>query len=163
MHPLIFVATVAASVGSGLIAGTFFVFSVAIMRALGQRPASEGMAAMQAINLVILNPIFLGVFIGTAILSTLAAMGGIVRWELPRSGYLLAGAMLYVVGTFLVTIIFNVPLNNALAAADSANAGGQELWKTYLTNWAFWNHVRTVASLGALISFIMALSSGSRL
>ena len=105
MYRLEFLATLAASIGSGLIAGTFFVFSVAIMRALGQRPPGEGMAAMQAINLVILNPIFLGVFLGTAIVSALAAVGGIVRWELPSSGYLLAGAILYVVGSFVVTIL----------------------------------------------------------
>lgn len=160
---VIYFATLLTALGSGLIAGTFFVFSIAIMRALGQRPAGEGMAAMQAINIVILNPMFLGVFLGTAIISAAVAVGGIVRWELPRSGYLSAGAILYVVGTFLVTIIFNVPLNNALAAADPASSAGQDLWKNYLANWTFWNHIRTVASLGALIAFIMALSSGSRL
>ena len=74
MERIQFLTTMIAALGSGLIAGTFFVFSVAVMRALGQRPANEGMAAMQAINIVILNPIFLGVFLGTTIVSLLAAL-----------------------------------------------------------------------------------------
>ncbi len=58
-----------AALGSGLIAGTFFVFSAAIMTALGRLPPQEGIRAMQSINRVILNPIFLGVFLGTGVLS----------------------------------------------------------------------------------------------
>jgi hypothetical protein len=42
--------------GSGLMAGLFFVFSVVIMSALGRIPAPSGIAAMQSINKVIINP-----------------------------------------------------------------------------------------------------------
>jgi len=156
MEGAIFYTTLFAALGSGLVAGTFFVFSVAVMRALGQRPASEGMAAMQAINIVILNPIFLGVFLGTAIASPLAALLGVL-WQFPGSGYMLSGAVFYVLGSFVVTMVVNVPLNNALLAADPASDTGQKLWKNYLTNWTRWNHVRTVATLAALFFFIMAL------
>ena len=41
---------VAAAASCALMAGVFFAFSVAVMLALGRRPAAEGMAAMQAIN-----------------------------------------------------------------------------------------------------------------
>jgi uncharacterized membrane protein len=162
MERTIFFTTLLAALGSGLIAGAFFVFSVAVMRALGLRPASEGMAAMQAINIVIVNPLFIGVFLGTAVVSAVAAILGVFRWELPRSGYLLAGAILYIAGSLLVTMIFNVPLNNALVAADPSSSSGQELWKNYLTNWTFWNHIRTVASLATLVSFILALGAEAR-
>jgi len=158
MERAIFFTALLAALGSGLIAGAFFVFSVAVMRGLGLRPASEGIAAMQAINVVIINPLFIGVFLGTAVVSAFAAILGSFQWELPRSGYLLAGAILYVAGSFLITMIFNVPLNNALVAGDPASAGGQEIWKNYLTNWTFWNHIRTVASLAALLFFILALT-----
>lgn len=158
MERAIFFSTLLAALGSGLIAGAFFVFSVAVMRALGQRPPAEGMAAMQAINIVIINPLFLGVFLGTAVVGALAAILGILRWELPRSGYLLTGANLYVAGSFLITMILNVPLNNALVAADATSAGGQEIWRNYITNWTFWNHIRTVSSLAALVFFILALT-----
>ena len=159
MERVQYFATLIAALGSGLIAGSFFVFSVAVMRALERVPG--GMVAMQSINVVILNPAFLGVFLGTAIVSVVAAILGLVRWEFPRSGYVLAGAVLYVVGSFLVTVVFNVPLNNTLVAADPSSTAGQESWKTYLTDWTIWNHVRTLTSLAALLFFILA-ATGER-
>jgi uncharacterized membrane protein len=150
-----FVLTLLATLGSGLIAGVFFIFSVAIMRALERVPG--GMAAMQSINVVIINPMFLGVFMGTAVLCLVLAVASIMRWQSPGSAWLLAGCLLYLVGSMGITIIFNVPMNNALVAADPSSSAGQEVWKNYLTNWTFWNHVRTIATLGASASFIAAL------
>src|SRR5690606_28980359 len=43
-----------AALGCALMAGLFFAFSVAVMRALGALPAAQGIAAMQSINAVIL-------------------------------------------------------------------------------------------------------------
>ena len=37
---------------------------------------------------------------------------------------MIAGGLLYVVGMFVVTMVFNVPLNNALAAVDPASPEG---------------------------------------
>jgi uncharacterized membrane protein len=45
---------------------------------------------------------------------------------------------------------------DALAAVDPGSAQGADLWIRYNASWTAWNHVRTVASLAALISFIMA-------
>ena len=150
--------TFAAALGAGLIAGTFFIFSVAIMASLRRLPASEGMAAMQSINVVIQNPVFLGVFMGTAILSIVLAVMTVVDWNPGVSACLIAGAILYAVGTFALTIVFNVPLNNALDAADPSTAAGQEVWKNYLANWTFWNNVRTVASILATAAYVFAIS-----
>lgn len=152
---ILFVLTLLAALGSALIAGVFFIFSVAIMRALERVP--NGAAAMQSINIVIINPMFLGVFLGTALLCLGLAIDAIIRWHQPGAVWLLAGALLYLIGSIAVTMIFNVPMNNSLAAVDPASPGGQEIWKNYLTNWTFWNHIRTVASLAASASFITAL------
>jgi uncharacterized membrane protein len=57
-------------------------------------------------------------------------------------------------------MIFNVPLNNALAAADPASPEAASLWARYLTDWTLWNHVRTVASTAACALFIAALAAG---
>jgi uncharacterized membrane protein len=57
----------------------------------------------------------------------------------------------------LVTMAFNVPLNQALAAVEPASAEGGALWSRYLSAWTAWNHVRTSASLLAAASFIAAL------
>ena len=60
---------------------------------------------------------------------------------------LLAGALLYLAGSFLVPIVFNVPRNDALASVDPSSAAGAALWASYLTAWTAWNHVRTAAAL----------------
>ena len=154
----LFVLKLVSALGCGLIAGAFFAFSSFVMKALSRLPASEGMAAMQSINVVVLNPVFLGVFVGTAALCAAGLVVSFLRWHEPGAGYLLAGSLLYVAGTFLVTMMLNVPLNNALAAVAPAAAGAQELWADYLVRWTAWNHVRTVASLAAAILFITALA-----
>ena len=156
---LVFVLTFLAALGSGLIAGVFFIFSFAIMRALSRITPFSGMWAMQSINIYILNPVFLGVFLGTAIICAGLAIGAVLRWHLPGAGWLLAGTMTYIVGSIGITMIFNVPMNNALMVADPATPEGLQLWANYLTNWTFWNHVRTFASLAACASLIMALAS----
>ncbi|RYX85266.1 DUF1772 domain-containing protein [bacterium] len=145
------------TLGSGLIAGAFFAFSVFVMSALARLPASQGMTAMQSINITVLNPIFLGVFMGTALSCLILAVNALLRWSQPGTAFLLAASLLYLIGTFLVTVIFNVPLNDALAAAKPNTPEGAQLWAKYLSQWTMWNHVRTLAALASLASFIMAL------
>jgi uncharacterized membrane protein len=154
-----YILTLLAILGTGLIAGTFFVFSVAIMSALRRLPPNEGMAAMQSVNRIIQNPIFLGVFMGTAVISLVLAGISVWNWAEPASYYVIAGSALYVIGSFILTIVFNVPLNNALDAADPETASGHEVWSDYLVNWTFWNHVRTVASLLSTAAFAFAFAA----
>ena len=59
----LFTLTFVTALGCGLIAGLFFVFSVAVMQALARLPAAGGIAAMQSINSAMLNPLFLPVFL----------------------------------------------------------------------------------------------------
>ncbi|MEH1814758.1 MAG: anthrone oxygenase family protein [Nostoc sp.] len=49
----------------------------------------------------------------------------------PGTVYLLLGSLLYLLGTILVTIVFNVPLNDALAIAKPDSTGGANLWAIY--------------------------------
>ncbi len=74
-----------------------------------------------------------------------------------QRAYLLAGCALYLLGCLLVTVAFNVPLNNRLASADPDSSGAEALWANYLSRWTLWNHVRTAASLAAAGLFAMAL------
>jgi uncharacterized membrane protein len=152
---LIFALTLLAALGCGLVGGVFFAFSTFVMKALARLPARDGIAAMQSINLTVLNPWFLGVFFGTGATCVLALICAGLRWDQPGAVYLLAGSMLYLVGTLLVTILCNVPRNEALARVEPAH--GARLWAAYLTSWTAWNHVRTVASLAAAAAFSLAL------
>jgi uncharacterized membrane protein len=159
MDELMFGLTLAAALGAGLVAGIFFAFSAFIMTALGRLPPEGGISAMQSINVVVLNPVFFLVFFGTAVAALLLAVAAIAGWSPSRPTWLLAGALLYLAGTIVVTMAFNVPLNNKLAATNAKSAEGADLWKTYLSAWTVWNHVRTVAALAACASFILALSA----
>lgn len=130
------------AIGSGLIAGVFFAFSSFVMRALGRLPAEQGVAAMQAINITVLNPLFLGTFMGTAVLCLGLLAAALFRSHEPQMICVIAGSVLYIAGTFGVTMLCNVPLNEALAAAH-AGPEATALWGRYLTTWTTWNHVRT--------------------
>ena len=152
MDQVFFYLLLAAAVGSGLIAGTFFVFSVAVMPAFRQLPDATAMAAMKRINEVILNPIFLGVFLGTALLSVALAILAFTGEAASRTA-LLAGSLLYLLGTFAITVAFNIPLNNALAAGDDP-----AIWRNYLSRWTVWNHVRTIAAALASAAFTLAMA-----
>jgi uncharacterized membrane protein len=158
MDTLLFASTFFAALGSGLIGGLFFAFSAFVMSALGRLPPAGGISAMQSINVAVLNPVFFAAFFGTAALSILLAIAAFAGWSGAASLYLLAGSLLYLVGTILVTMVFNVPLNNRLATVSADSAAGTDLWKRYLSDWTVWNHVRTAASLAAAACFMMALA-----
>jgi uncharacterized membrane protein len=156
MTRTMFVLTLAAALGSGLMAGLFFAFSTSVMSALGRLPAAQGIAAMQSINVTIINPVFLSVFLGTAALSALLIVGAIFGWA-PNPGWVVTGALLYIVGVTGITMFINVPMNDALAAVGPDTTAGAKLWAKYLDRWVFWNHVRTLAPLAGLAAFILAL------
>ena len=154
---LLFALTLFATLGCGLMAGLFFTFSAVVMKALARLPPSEGIAAMQSINVAIINPWFGTVFFGTAAACVLAVISSLLRWHDPGAVYLLVGGALYLVGSLLVTLVFNVPMNEALASVAPADPEGASLWASYLANWTAWNHVRAAAALAAAASLTVAL------
>jgi uncharacterized membrane protein len=145
------------ALGSGLVAGFFYAFSTTVMKSLAKLPTPQGISAMQTINVVVLNPWFLALFLGTALACLASIIAALVRWQRPGAGYALSGAVLYLAGTFLVTMLFNVPRNDALAAVDPRSAEGAALWAEYLSSWSLWNHVRTAAALAAAVMFSITL------
>jgi uncharacterized membrane protein len=157
MDNLLFVLTLSSALGSGLIAGVFFAFSAFVMRALARLDPAQGIAAMQSINRTVINPWFLGAFLGTAVLCVLLAGSSLLRWHQPGGAYLLVGSLFYLVGTFLVTIVFNVPMNEALELIDPASADAASAWTRYLARWTAWNHVRTAAAILGAASLTLAL------
>jgi uncharacterized membrane protein len=157
MNNPIYLLTFVAALGSSLVAGIFFAFSNFVMKALARILPAQGIAAMQSINVVVLNRWFFAVFFGTAACCLALAMSSFVRWQKPGTGYLLVGSLLYLIGTILVTIACNVPLNDALAAVDPSSADAGRVWTNYLKNWTTWNHVRTIAALAAAASFTLGL------
>lgn len=139
------------ALGCGLMAGVYFAFSAFIMMSLSQAGPQAGVASMNAINDVIVRTSFLPLFLGTSAAAVIAAILAALHWQGVDSLVVLAGAVIYIAGMFLVTTAFNVPLNNALAAE------GERVWADYLSDWTRWNHLRTAASLIAAALFVDAL------
>jgi uncharacterized membrane protein len=157
MAQVVIALTFLSALSSGLIAGVFFAFSVSVMPGLGRLPPPQGIAAMQSINVAILNPWFFAAFFGTAAACVFLWIFSLLTWPEAPAIYLLVGSLAYLVGSILVTIVFNVPLNNALEAVDPESAAGARLWADYLSRWTSWNHARAAASAAAATSFIIAL------
>ena len=158
MDQVLFALTLLAALGCGLIAGVFFAFSSFVMKALARLPASAGIAVMQSINIIVLRSLFMAIFLGTAAVCVLASIYSLFRLQEPGVAYLLVGSVLYLVGSFLVTIVFNVPRNEALAKLAPTDPDSANFWPGYVVSWTSWNHVRTVAALAAAASFSIALA-----
>ncbi len=157
LERILFTLTFAAVIGSGLVAGIFFAFSTFVMAALGRIPPEQGIAAMQSISITVLNPAFLTAFLGTGIVCVALAAGSYVWWGEASGKLLLAASLIYLVGCIGVTMVCNVPLNDALAAVRPNTPEAAAVWSNYLTLWTNWNHLRTVAPLLSAILFMAAL------
>ncbi len=157
MDKLIPVVGTMALLGSALVGGIFFAFSSFIMKALAGVPSAEGIGTMQSINVVVINPSFMGAFFGTAVVSLVAIWLALAGWGHPSAPFFLGGALFYLVGTILVTIFGNVPLNDQLAAVSATDPGTREVWEHYLDRWTMWNHVRTAAAMVAALLYTFGL------
>ncbi|RQQ56439.1 anthrone oxygenase family protein [Burkholderia stagnalis] len=147
------------AIGCGVLAGVYFAFSAFVMTSLGRLAPAAGIAAMNAINVDIVRSLFMPAFLGTTLTSLALVVLALLRVGEPGAIGIVAGGASYVLGMFVVTMVFNVPLNDALAAADPASAEGAALWARYLRDWTLWNHVRALASMAACGLFIAAIAS----
>lgn len=145
------------AIGCGLIAGVYFAFSTFIMTSLARLEPAAGIAAMNAISIEIVKSLFMPLFLFTTLTSAALAVMAIFRWGQPGAMAMFVGGALYVLGMFVITMVFNVPLNDALAIVDPSSAEGTSLWARYLKDWTLWNHVRTIASLVASVLFTLAI------
>ncbi len=138
-----------AAIGAGLMAGVYFAFSAFIMRSFDRLGAVAAADAMNAINEVILHSGFMILFwVSTGLYAALLLVALFVDTTAGR-GWLIAAGLLYVIGMFVCTAAFNVPLNNRLAAVAIDDAAKLEAWPHYLRYWTRWNTLRAVCSLAS--------------
>jgi uncharacterized membrane protein len=153
------VAAFAGVLGAGAVGGVFYAFSSFVMPALERLQPADGIKAMQSINVTAERPGFMVAFLGTTLLCGYLGVRGILDWGDRRATLLVAGSALYLVGTFLLTVAHNVPLNNTLADVHPHATGAAAQWHDYLGKWNWANHVRGLASLAAAAAFAGALLS----
>lgn len=150
---------IAAILLTGLIAGLFYSYDCSVIKGLGNLPDAEYLSAFQSINKAILNPYFFISFMGSLLVLPIAAWlnykeGGTISCYL-----LIAATLVYATGTFGVTILGNVPLNNLVDRFDIATASQadiQTLRQKFETSWNTLNHIRTFANI---LSFLLAIIS----
>ena len=158
MTLLMTAAAVSAVLGAAVVGGIFFAFSNFVMKALNRLPAAESIAAMQSINVVVINRWFLGVFTGTAAVCLLLAGFAVTRWQEPAAPWLLGGAVAYVMGTWVVTIAGNVPLNERLAKLGRDEPESAVFWEHYFDRWTRLNSQRALASVCAALLITIGLT-----
>lgn len=147
------------AIGCGLMAGVFFAFSTFVMKGLARLPAEQGIAAMQSINVSVVKSWFLAAFLGTSAACGVVVILALVRWSEPSAILFVTGGGVFLAGVFLVTMICNVPMNNALASLPPTDPDGATRWAAYVANWTAWNHLRTIASLAAAVLLIAGWSA----
>ncbi|MFC3577906.1 DUF1772 domain-containing protein [Streptomyces yaanensis] len=145
----------AATVATGLIAGTFYIFACAVMPALARSDDRVHIEVMQNINDVIQNPVFFLCFLGAPLLLAVSA------WQLrtaPYRRWILAALAAYALA-FLVTVVGNIPLNNDLAhaGAPARIADPAAVRDRFEHAWVTWNVIRTLLSTLALACLCRAL------
>jgi uncharacterized membrane protein len=160
MDGILVALTFVTALGCGLSAGALFAFSSFVMRALARLPAPQGIAAMQSINVQAVTPVFMTALFGTGVACIAVSIWSLVDWHDSYSPWLLAGSALYLAGPVGVTMAYNVPRNDALAAAAPNSAEGAELWNRYVPEWTAGNHVRVAAGLAAAAALTEALRVG---
>jgi uncharacterized membrane protein len=145
---------------TGLSAGLFYAWMVSVIPGTRKVVDITYLESMQSINRAILNPAFFLIFFGSPLALAISTIqqfnSGISFW------LLLAGTLIYMFGTFGVTALGNVPLNDALDALDLAELGESQLAanrKSYERKWNRLHLIRTVFSvlsfsLSALVVFI---------
>lgn len=141
---------------SAAIFGFFYAWVCSTMWGLDKADPRIAIKAMQAMNASVRNGVFAPAFIGTPLV---LAVTGIVLWRqgIRKSATLFVGsALVYLCGGLVLTMVVNVPMNEALATVTVSDdlSSARQIWQDYSPTWQFWNQVRTVAS-GA--SFLIAI------
>lgn len=154
-HWLIYHLTFLVTVGAGLMAGVYFAFSAFVMQSLNQLDNESAADAMNAINRIILRSGFLPLFFISSAIYLILLLVAMSDSSIVGRWLLISASVFYLVGMFLCTVLFNVPLNNQLANSSNNPIQKNKTWNHYMTYWTRWNHVRTVCSL---MSMTLSLS-----
>ena len=100
----------------------------------------------------------MALFLGSTLLFGVLSVGALLNVALPGRWLLLSIGLIYIIGMFVCTAVFNVPLNNRLADVPESKSGVSNNWVTYYRKWTRWNHFRGVCSLVSMVLGIYYLA-----
>lgn len=144
------------ALASAVMAGVFFAFSSFVMKALGNIDRAEGIRAMQRINIDVFSLSFMLMFFGLPLVALLIGVHAVLNWQANESIYYLMASVIYLAGSFGVTVAGNVPLNNRLATVNPESGDANSIWEHYLISWTLWNHLRTFACVLTSVALVCA-------
>ena len=140
---------------SGLSAGLFYAWQVSVIPGTRRVLSMTYLETMQAINRAILNPAFFLVFFGCLIL---LAISTFQHYQSGATFYLLLGATLtYLIGTFGVTVLGNVPLNDALDVMELAELTAEQAGDFRRHYELKWNRFHLIRTIFSVLSFLLGL------
>lgn len=145
---------------SGAIFGFFYAWVCSTMWGLDAADPRIAIEAMQAMNASVRNAVFAPAFFGTPfVLLITAALARAQGRGLSALAFATGGA-LYLAGGLMLTMLVNVPMNEALAQVavpDDPQLAAQ-IWAEYSPTWQSWNITRTVVSGVTLLLTGLGLS-----
>ncbi len=140
---------------TGLSAGLFFAWSISVIVGTQRLGDSTYLEVMQNINKEILNPAFFLIFFGSLVV---LIMNTYYQFShRPQFWLVLAAALVYLIGTFGVTALGNVPLNNELEALNLNGLSMLELSDFRVYYESNWNQYHSIRTISAMMSFILLL------
>jgi len=140
---------------TGLSAGLFYAWLVSVIPGTRKVSGSTYLETMQSINRAILNPLFFLIFFGSLIFLGISSVMEFQQ-KSPAFWLLLASSITYLLGTFGVTVMGNVPLNNQLDVLKLAELSPEkisEFRKYYESNW---NRLHLMRTIFSVLSFVLA-------
>jgi uncharacterized membrane protein len=144
-------------IGCAVVAGVLLTFSDFVMRSLNGAKTSAGVEVMQVINREVFKTVFMT--LAASVLFAAPVLMGYAYVNLvgPAAALMIAGGAIYFGGVLVVTLVFNVPMNNRLAGWDCAGVDAAAYWaNTYFPRWTFWNWVRAIASAVSAACYLLA-------
>ena len=144
----------AAIILTGLSAGFFYAWEFTVIPGTKKVGDHTYIETMQSINRAIINPAFMLIFFGTLavqVLSTYQFKGTTAFW------FLLAATAVYSFGSILVTIVGNVPMNNALDVVNLNSLNSEQLINQRSQYEPRWNRLHSIRTAFSVISFMLLL------
>lgn len=146
-------------IACAVVAGVFLTFSDFVMRSLNGAETAAGIEVMQVINREVFRTVFMVLLLGMSALSPVMFWLAYSHLDGPAGFLVMAGALSYFVGTFAVTMVFNVPMNVQLDTMDHGSAEAAAYWAgTYFPDWTFWNYVRAIAAAVSASCYLAAVT-----
>ena len=139
--------------------GFFYAYSSSVMVGLDASPPAAAIEAMQGINREVRNFWFAISFFGAPVYGAVTAVVCFIFKFQRAALMILIATLIYLGGTFAITVVFHLPLNEELASVPINQTPDQLaiIWQSYSVEWTFWNTIRAVAALISTVFVAIAM------